>query len=128
MKDLFVPYSIALHLKKLGFDEACFSAYRNYDDEEMLMGVSIWTNSGTENNHEGYCAAPLYQQITDWFREKHKIHISVGYPMILNKEEYRAIIAKLNHTGYYSDTCDFTKHKTYYEALNKAIEEACKLI
>ena len=77
MGDLFVTYSIAKKLKALGFNASCFSAYRNTDGEKQLMGVSKWTNTGTENTHEGYCAAPIYQQVVEWLRWKYGIFVAV---------------------------------------------------
>jgi len=77
MKNLFADYKTSKILKELGFDEICFSAYRNTDGEESLMGLSNWTNSGNGyyNIHAGYCAAPLWQQVKEWLWEKHKIKI-----------------------------------------------------
>jgi hypothetical protein len=72
----FVSYSAALELKKLGFNEECFSAYRNTDGEESLMGLNTWTNTGNGyyNMDPGYCTAPLYQQVFEWFRKKYLYH------------------------------------------------------
>jgi hypothetical protein len=56
MKNQFTSYEIALKLKKLGFDEECLCVYDSFN---VLIG------------------APSYQQIIDWFRSVHKIHITI---------------------------------------------------
>jgi hypothetical protein len=137
MTHLFVPYDIALILKNKGFDEICFRAYRNTDGEKLLMATSEWTNSG--NGHyekvEGYCAAPLYQQVIDWFREVHKIHILIwsfdhGYDM--NREHrYVPIIdydlfKALKPSQYPPEPKE--EYTDYYEALTAAINHAITLI
>jgi hypothetical protein len=48
----FVPYTEALELKQLGFDEPCMA-------------------SRDMNNKEGIIQIPLYQQAFRWFREKY---------------------------------------------------------
>ena len=67
MEKEFVPYELALELKKLGFFEEC-------------LGFYIWqswnNNSRLEigNDDEYTCEtikAPLYQQAFEWFREKY---------------------------------------------------------
>lgn len=114
MKHLFIPYELAVIAKEKGFDEECF-AY--YDKLEKLKDGSV------EPPAIAYplTNAPLYQQIADWFREKHNLSIEVNH--------YKA--------GWFSDIwlIPYTENKwtqedfkTYYEALNKAITEALKLI
>lgn len=71
-KTQFLPYKESLAMKNLGYDEECFRAFRNTDGEEELMCVSNWTNSGPENTHDGYCAAPLHQQALSWLIDKYK--------------------------------------------------------
>ena len=75
---LVVPYDIAFKLKKLGFDRCCLTAYRSTDGEESLMGFTDWKNGSVHDDHEGFCAAPLWDQLWDWFQSK-KIFISFQY-------------------------------------------------
>jgi hypothetical protein len=93
MKEQFVTYEIALALKELGFDKPCFATYKKnachsktpfeYDIDfhtkvEMSSGV-IPKNSDYIND---WVSAPIYQQVIDWFIEKHDINIEVrkNYP------------------------------------------------
>lgn len=68
------------------------------------------------NKYEQVYSAPTHQQVVDWFREKHNLLLVAdayhsGYGYTINKERKKEIFMG-----------------GYYEALNKAIEEAFKLI
>lgn len=77
MKEQFVTYEIAKMLKEKSFNEYCFSAYRNTDGEKSLMGLSKWKNGEVYDNHEGFAAAPIWQQVEEWLRKKHNIYIYI---------------------------------------------------
>ena len=67
----FVPYTLALELKELGFDEPCFAVYI---DKTLIM-EDDWlysTNQDTFIESSNF-TAPLYQQAFRWFREKHNL-------------------------------------------------------
>lgn len=124
MKHLFVPYDIARQLKEKGFNKECFGIYGNNKDlildDEWLYSTNVETMSETENP-----TAPLYQQVIDWFREKHGIMVYADYAFE-NKGKFFGAYCGLN--GKYSDTEITDKQNSYYEALTKAIEAALKLI
>lgn len=67
MNKEFVPYSEALALKELGFDEPCFgwydSEYQDIINHDRTTNSCGWLNGS-------HCSAPLYQQVFRWFREK----------------------------------------------------------
>ena len=90
MNDQFVPFEIALQLKKLGFDELCLAYYaspkklryvKTSHDESFI--AAHWTNSkligylkcfmiiGAKS--KTLCTAPLYQQVFKWFRNEHSL-------------------------------------------------------
>ena len=73
----FVPYSEALALKELGFDEPCLFAYYGKSDIPNFK-ESDYVLCGDRNNtsfkEDGRISAPLYQQAFRWFREKHGMH------------------------------------------------------
>lgn len=127
MKKLFIPYELALLAKEKGFDEPCFAAYV---EKEFRLSLAI----PIINHNDAFyltCSAPLYQQIIDWFRETHRINILI-HPhekfylewmiehQYLDGNKFHSILANKFFTSI--------RIKTYYEALNKAIEEAFKLI
>ena len=130
MKHLFVPYELALKLKEKGFDEQCLMVYESKD--------SLIPESEAGSNYTNV-DAPLYQQVQDWFREKHNIHIKVDD--FLNnddKVEWDFEIVKIgtdvDENGNYIPLVSYSiddedrMNLSYYEALTKAIEEVIKLI
>jgi len=120
MKKLFVPYELALLAKEKGFDEPCFAYYDpTITDEEILLlpvdhNLILFREVKLSN-----VKAPLYQQLIDFFREKHSINIVL---MNSNKGWQYSL------DGIGIDNFSWETNLTYYECYNKAIEEAFKLI
>lgn len=157
MKHLFVDYEIALQLKEKGFDEACLGFFlipeiektgdttllrftergkelkRSWSYKEMIRSFPDFKNhckyehcyKFSLNDSRFIATAPLYQQVIDWFREKYNINIYIAYCQYgINSENgWRFTFDNPTKQQYWQHKCD-----TYYEALNKAIEEALKLI
>ena len=67
MEKEFVPYELAVKLKKLGFDEECLSYYFN---KQLSFGSKTAYGEVVE--------APLYQQAFRWFREKYNLHFPIA--------------------------------------------------
>lgn len=67
MKRQFVTYSIALKLKKLGFNEDCLGVI--YSDGLVATGTPEFVRIMLRNDKD-CIKAILYQQAFDWFREK----------------------------------------------------------
>lgn len=65
MEKEFVPFELAVKLKELGFDKECFGVYYNKDGFIRLK----------QDNEIGN--TPLWQQVFDWFREKHNLHFEI---------------------------------------------------
>lgn len=72
MKEQFIPYELALRVKKLGFDGVCFGYYRSKDNLQLFDKRSI-VGSNIDIYKFSYTKAPLWQQIFDWFREKYEL-------------------------------------------------------
>lgn len=122
MKNLFVPYELALALKEKGFDGACIAYYSHRNKELYPRGQS----NGAEwqyvsANTSLTLKAPFYQQVIDWVREKHEIDL---FLFKLKEGIYKFDV----HKSGESKTLPNPTRLPYYEALNKAIEEALKLI
>ncbi len=83
MEKEFVTVEIAKRLKELGFNEWCLAAYYEQKDKAPSFGYSPYLDSEPgkqeylNNDYKGQVAAPLYQQVIDWIREKHDIHYHV---------------------------------------------------
>lgn len=123
MKELFVNYEIAKQLKEKGFAEECLAYYH------IAFGLTVerkvkenLSGTGTET------LAPLYQQVVDWFREKHKIHIEMSYDPyhVLKKDNHYSCVATGIDGTFHADTLVFGKD--YYTVLDESITEALKLI
>ncbi len=85
MEKEFVIYSLALRMKKLGYNGSCFAFYQVENFEEKPCGVDdrdeyIRTGFATCKNSEipeHFTSAPTWQQAFKWFREKYNIHIRI---------------------------------------------------
>lgn len=92
MKEQFVPYEIALELKKLGFNYECFGYYSNEYNLEIGLPekyTDICHGNPKEGTYRrvGLISAPLYQQAFDWFRNNYLLHSSVDFDMIKETDE-----------------------------------------
>lgn len=78
MKDNFVNFKQAVELKQLGFNDPCFTYYKN---GELSDNLELVTNSEMHNvNNEvnEYIAAPLFQQVFEWAQKEHDIYIEIN--------------------------------------------------
>lgn len=146
MKEQFVTYEIALKLKELGFDEECL-AYYTKDKEFILLSAKkrgeLVGHGSVRNalfkylkeNDRTYgelftlsnsIAAPLWQQVEQWFRDKYNIHITILKGNYSNNEinnqlcYYYSIPGKLG-------IC-YNRYNTYEEAREQAILKAIEII
>lgn len=113
MKHLFVLVNLAILAKNKGFNEKCLA---HYDLSNRFVLETL------EFKGSGEIDAPLYQQLIDWFREKHSIHIRID--QVSKEEEYSPFIflerSSMDWTSVWKGD--------YYQALDKALEEVFKLI
>jgi hypothetical protein len=128
MKDQFVPYEIAVKLKEKGFDEPCLGFY--YDEGKFSFWN--WTvfneyphlTKNTAMIMTDYISAPLWQQVIDWFREKHNLIMWVEARYGFKKKYFWFI-----HFDVLIKDDIFDLHiETYEEARQEAIEHALTLI
>ena len=91
METEFVPYELALKLKAIGFNEPCFNRFYTKPKSKMF-GVDekgrhypmkntpkklYTTGEHFTLNYSTVIAAPLYQQVFRWFREKYSWQHSI---------------------------------------------------
>lgn len=74
MKNEFIPYTLVLALKELGFDEKCLGFYHNEKPNEITFIQTVSTIANKDLFDKFYCSAPLYQQAFRFFREKYNLH------------------------------------------------------
>ncbi len=133
MKNLFVPYELALLAKEKGFNDPCFGYYYKDNIEvkhfEWIESEKYgdWEPNFLINNKEKdfFLSAPIYQQLVDWFREKHDIEIIVLSDDLVNRKFFEFSIYKLWSQDQLKHDSSFL---TYYEALNKALTEVSHLL
>lgn len=90
MKNLFVPYEIAIIAKEKGYNELDLAYYRLSFEErqEPFLKTELIFFRERYDNHNfrlerhptasgAICTAPLYQQLTDWLREEKGIEIII---------------------------------------------------
>ena len=132
MSNLFVPYETAKQLKEKGFDEPCFRAY---DTCECLYFSSGNTTGYIQNkNLSTAIAAPTYQQVVEWFIDKHELSIEITFLNMAGIDwvgwDYTIVhMIDKNETPVDADfgtMCGAFKNRN--DAFNIGIEEAIKLI
>ena len=87
MNKEFVPYQESLELKKLGFDEPCFAAYsEDEDDSSLFIYWNDLVNMSelfiSQDNCEKFdyeCLASTFSQAFRWFREKYDMGHQITY-------------------------------------------------
>lgn len=119
IQNQFCSYEIALALKELGFDEECF-AFFNETYEQGYIQYSDIKYSRNYNGQIHLVSSPLWQQVIDWFRENHDLHI---YNEMIGGEYYGSI------DDPSKDYCIWqTKSlKSYYKVRKQAILKAIEL-
>jgi len=127
MENLFVPYEIALALKKLGFNEKClvnFFQGKFNNEKNTLLLTDERTNADV--NSIDFVSCPLYQQVIEWLMLKH--HIKIWWiPVFFNDDRLmiKAIKDDKPETVFYNEFHDTNKLN---EGYNEAIIEALKHI
>lgn len=130
MKSQFVSYEIALALKELGCNDfKMFGWYIKEDDSEF--GKSLHTlDDRMFYFNVMYCfKAPLWQQVEQWFREKHHLFINVhGDSSNGVLKGFYYSITEHGWLNWYESVDDGKWYGTYEEARESAILEAIKLL
>jgi hypothetical protein len=84
MNKEFIPYTEALALKELGFDEPCLAHWynetpTNSEGQCLVYYKKPWDNQKIINGViRDYYFAPTYSQAFKWFREKYRLQPSVN--------------------------------------------------
>ena len=110
MEKEFVPYEPASELEELGFDEPCFSYYKNDQLSDILEEVINSKMRNVNNEIDDYISAPTFSQAFRWFRENFKLYSTIMFRLNMeDNNEYWDWLIKEEKVVY--------KHfKTYEEA------------
>jgi len=142
MEKEFVPMSLALKMKQLGFDEPCFAGFNptpfDYDGVENLIypiihlefdgEEIIYNDFQTEEPNiwtidSDVILAPLYQQAFRWFREKYNLLSEIG---LRDREDLSTWKFEITIIGKYEMKHNSISYNTHEEAelacLTKLIE------
>ena len=134
MEKEFVIYSLALRMKKLGYNGPCFAFYQVENFEEKPCGVDdrdeyIRTGFATCKNSEipeHFTSAPTYSQAFRWFREEYKFHAEIRsytakyFTIII--QELKDIVRYLEYGGI------DLKFNTYEEAELECLEKLIEIV
>ena len=141
MEKQFVTYEIAVALKKLGFDEPCLGyfniEYNSFNGEhkgKLILGQKPEYLTCQKKMHyifgQQICLAPLWQQVKEWFREKHNTHIEISF--IEDEDDYdvkqNLWYFIINDMINFDIEEDYTYYHSYEEAREAAIWKAIELI
>jgi len=142
MNKEFIPYTEALALKELGFDESCFGYYVdgelrgiNLGIEELggvepyyqRFGFHTLSNHNIDNQNKIVVTAPTFSQAFRWFRER-DFHTTIeSYHCLGNDKPFGlGIDLKVNGVWDYLDYNGDSNFDEYEEAelacLKKLIE------
>lgn len=125
MKNNFVPYESALKLKELGFDEECIAfsyveSGHGFKENEIYLIDDwedlIWNHTDTDY----FYARPTYEQVFNWFREKHNLHVESIWDVIDSKLVWFFGISFIGDT--INDSIDTPHFSTYEEAKDEVLK------
>jgi hypothetical protein len=131
MEKEFVIYSLALRMKKLGYNGSCFAFYQVENFEEKPCGVDdrdeyIRTGFATCKNSEipeHFTSAPTYSQAFRWFREKYQLQSEILWITDMNCFWY-----KTGKFKYSSRDLSKNDYKTYEETELACLEKLIEIV
>jgi hypothetical protein len=117
MNKEFIPYTEALALKKLGFDEPCFKYWNDFgkhsiDRFQLYNGIDNWCHD--------YIEAPTWQQAFRWFRKEHNLKFHIKEDVWNNWCSLKMI----RHDDYIS----IGEYKTYEEAELECLKKLIEIV
>lgn len=140
MKQLFAQYDIAVMANENGFNELCICNWFvpvNINEEE-ISNMQPELKDNKEDSiyifnvrYKNKVSAPLYQQLVDFFREKHDMVINVyanasGYLFEFHDSAKKG--GTHRYDSGYTGTNDSGCWDNYYDAFNAALKEAFIII
>lgn len=132
-KNLFVSYKLSKLAKKKKFNETCLGWFgkRKKNDKPSRFNLEQGCYNSLIDNG-GRIDAPLYQQLVNWFAEKHSIDIQISFSKSHWKEKentWRFILEGININLEGEAGCVYGKYEnSKLDATIKSLEEAFKLI
>lgn len=132
MKTQFATYEITVALRELGFDDfEMFGWYIKEDNTNFGKTLHTLDDNDFYFNPQYCIAAPLWQQVIEWFREEHQIIIDIyGYHKFNSVSEVGQIIWDFSVWNLLemNDMSDHTYYYSYEDAREAAILEVITLL
>jgi hypothetical protein len=133
MKEQFVSYEIAVKLKELGFDEKCIAYYGNIYGEIELLSEFVLDHSRMVSSvqSDNETSAPLWQQVIDWLRITHGVHIEISRASNIHNElgyKYHTRSSIKQYDNLINFNSKIGVIFTYEQAREQAIFKAMQLI
>jgi len=127
MNKEFIPYTQALALKELGFDEPCFGSW-GVDCVKIPTYTHCISNFYKNSNHPvGKVTAPTYSQAFRWFREKHILD-SIVQPTYSTEYQFRVFNVETKFkVQVYGDYMS-KEFNTYEEAENACLIKLIEIV
>ena len=107
MEKEFVPYTLALEMKSIGFDEPCLAIHSNANPKTGLYTLKKYRLKLIKqaSQKDKGVKAPLYQQAFRFFRENHGLIYSIGHIGHTNTWAYEIINMRIAGPDYgYGET------------------------
>jgi hypothetical protein len=133
MENLSVDYNLSMQLKEIGYDEFCWGSWNTTASKDkkpiFVINMMAFKNS---NHPMGNACAPLWQEIFDWLRNKHKfmyliadVKVSAGTTTGY-RYDYQAW--KLGNDELYLESKTLLGYLTYEEARLECFKHILKYI
>lgn len=128
IKELFIPYTESLELKKLGFEEECFGYYNHYPPKNnhprgLVRSQNFQDHNGENEGDDLICSAILYQQAFDFFRKKYNWHVTIK----IDDKSYYFYDCISNKIGRHDRTIQQKHVETYEEAKLECLRKLIKI-
>jgi hypothetical protein len=125
MNKQFVPYTLALKLKELGFDEECLGRWLVVTEWEKPTGeIKLQLNIKAEKWDKNQCSAPLWQQAFEWMREKHELVVDWNHSQYDNAGSYIGVSIKNIHL----EETIVGVYKSYEEAQEECLTKLIEIV
>lgn len=131
----FVPYSLALRMKALGYDEPCMAYFLN-----SILQCTAWEKDYSYFNemsdinpslkkHE-HVLAPTWQSAFAWFRDNYKIDSAICKHTGFKSKPYTLDIIKNDNDVIcdYDNDEDLKTYNSYEEAKLACLEKLCEIV
>src|SRR5574343_1446555 len=117
MENNFIPYSEALAMKELGFNEECLAWYnKKYIDVDLhIYGHDCLAD--TQSSNEDNCNAPTWRAVEEWFLYNYNLYLPI-------KRSYD----KEGYYYYFKHNSDGTIHSWWYNYREAKLEQLRELI